>query len=148
MIECVAIEFFQNAGYTWPFPFTETEMRQGLANEVCDVSQSIQRGPVKKLGTLTTSTHLYFFAHDLALPPKFYHLISGYPRTLSWDVKGGATVKVARPNREKKKEGRPRDTSAFVREVIGKGYSLPECALAHYSLFLCREAPWWKRLCY
>ena len=147
IIDCVAVEIFQNAGHTWPFTMSEGEMREMLGKEVCDISQSIQRGPTKKLGTITTATTLYFYGHDLVLPGKYFYLLSGYPRGLAWDVMGGPTVSHKTLGRKQMKDGRPRDTNHFTKEVIGKGYSLPECAVAHYAMFLCRDAPWWKRRC-
>ena len=145
MIDCAAIEMLQNAGYTWPFNMSDAETREILGKECCDISQSIQRNIILRLGTITTSTTLYFFGHDLVLPGKFFYLLSGYPRSLTWDVKGGATVSHRSLSRSKVKDGRPRDTNRFTREVVAKGYSLPCCALAHYALFLSRDAPWWKR---
>ena len=91
IIDCIAIETSQNAGHNWPFTMSEGEMREMCGKEVCDISQSIQRGPIKKLGTITTATTLYFF-HDLVLPGKYFYLLSGYPRGLTWDVMGGPTV--------------------------------------------------------
>ena len=113
IIDCVAVEIFQNAGHTWPFTMSEGEMREMLGKEVCDISQSIQRGPIKKLGTITTATNLYFYGHDLVLPGKYFYLLSGYPRGLTWDVMGGPTVSHKTLGRKQMKDGRPRDTNHF-----------------------------------
>lgn len=98
------------------------ELMQGW---FADVSQSVERNPFGKLGTLATSSMKYSFEADCVLTAADHLALLGFPHGL---------VRRARETM----------TEAELRSLTGEAFAIPCVTLCTYLFYLNPLAPWWK----
>ena len=107
------------------------QMMPGVSAEIAakgwyaDVSQSVERMPFGRLGTLTTSSAKYSYEADCILSGA-HHLISlGFPHHCATKASGLFS-------------------EHELRNLIGEGFALP-CVATVVFLFFCNPyGPWWR----